>query len=308
MCRVLSYVGPPVVVEDLLYRSDSSLVVQALSPRMLHMMNLGGFGMAAWDRSSHQPDVPFTYRSTAVPVFDANLKALAQKIRASALLAHVRGVPYSTAATIGEQNTHPFRYDGFPWALAHNGDLVRFPEVKFALLEHIKPEIAQRIRGSTDSEWMYAILMSQLDDPTADTDAVTMAGAVERMLRCVRRARDAAGIDVQSAANLFLCDGRRVLGARFTFDYGCYPLDDPSRVHEAQLRYLSLWFTVGKSYGLHDGEWKMIGGVRDPDSVLVASEPLTRDASRWMEVPEYTAVYAEVDERGATIGSVELDA
>jgi predicted glutamine amidotransferase len=63
------------------------------------------------------------------------------------------------------------------------------------------------------------------------------------------------------------------------------------------LTYLSLWYTAGRDYGLHDGEWKMIGGSDGADSILVASEPLTRDTAAWVEVPEYSMLHARL-ERG----------
>src|SRR5690606_15315633 len=56
MCRVLSYIGPPVLLDDLLYQPDSSLVRQSYDPQQLHMLNLGGFGMMAWDAGSADPD------------------------------------------------------------------------------------------------------------------------------------------------------------------------------------------------------------------------------------------------------------
>src|SRR5437588_5090608 len=102
MCRLLGYLGEPVPLEDLFYKPDSSFIAQAYSPRMLHMLNLAGFGMTAWDRASHDAEEPFAYRSAALPFFDANLKALSQKVRASALIAHVRGVPYDSRAQVGE--------------------------------------------------------------------------------------------------------------------------------------------------------------------------------------------------------------
>ena len=58
-------------------------------------------------------------------MFDRNLKALAEKIRPSCVLAHVRGVTYSTEVEISLQNVHPFQFPGFRLALAHNGDLAR---------------------------------------------------------------------------------------------------------------------------------------------------------------------------------------
>jgi glutamine amidotransferase len=306
VCRVLAYLGEPVLLDDLLYKPDSSLVTQSYSPRMLQMLNLGGFGLLAWDPASHAPGEPFAYRSTHLPMFDSNLKGLAGKIRARAAIAHVRGVPYHAQVSISEQNLHPFRFEGARWAMAHNGDLFRFPEIKFALLEHIDPLIARRIKGNTDSEWMYALFLTALRDPVAGPDAA--ARAVIDMLRVVRGAREKAGIDVSSPVNLFLSDGVSMLCARFTFDYGCFQTEDPSRVHEMQLRYLSCWYTAGSDYGFYDGEWKMRGGFAGASSVMVASEPLTRDVSTWLEVPEYGLIY--VDGRGErpSIGSLEIDA
>ena len=46
------------------------------------------------------------------------------------VLAHVRGVAYSTEVNISLQNTHPFRFEGSTLALAHNGDLYRFSELR----------------------------------------------------------------------------------------------------------------------------------------------------------------------------------
>jgi predicted glutamine amidotransferase len=80
---------------------------------------------------------------------------------------------------------------------------------------------------------------------------------------------------------------------RFCFDFGCYQTADPAKLHEANLNYLSLWYTSGREYGFYDDEWKMIGGAGTADSVMVASEPLTTDVTTWLEVPEYAMLHAE---------------
>ena len=60
MCRVLAYLGEPISLGHVLFETDSSLVRQSYSPRMMEtFLNLAGFGMAAWDpRSAHAAD-PF---------------------------------------------------------------------------------------------------------------------------------------------------------------------------------------------------------------------------------------------------------
>ena len=38
----------------------------------------------------------------------------------------------------------------------------------------------------------------------------------------------------------------------------------------------------------------MTGGAEEADSILVASEPLTRDVASWVEVPEYSVLHARM--------------
>ena len=249
MCRALAYLGQPVLLDTLLFQPDSALIRQSYMPKMLHMLNLAGFGMRAWDRHSFDPERPFSYASTSLPVFDRNLKALAEKIRATCVLAHVRGVAYSTEAEISLQNVHPFQYPGFKLALAHNGDLARMRDMKPLLLQHIKPDIATRIAGTTDSEWIYALLASQLDDPMRQCSADVLVRAVDQTLAIIRGVRAQLGINVSSSVNLFITTGEQLAAVRYCFDFGCYRTEDPARVHEANMNFLSLWYTSGREYG-----------------------------------------------------------
>ncbi len=306
MCRALLYLGEPVLLDNLLFQPDSALVRQSYMPKMLHLLNLAGFGMRAWDPASRNPDTPFSYASDALPVFDRNLKGLAEKIAASCVLAHVRGVPYDTRVEIAVQNVHPFQFAGVPLTLAHNGDLARFPEMKSPLSRHVKPEFLRQVRGSTDSEWIYALVVSQLRDAHARPSAAELHDALAAALNCIRQARAELGIATASPVNLFLTDGSQLAAARYCFDFGCYP-EDPAQFVPGHLTYYSLWYTAGRDYGLHEGEWKMTGGSENATSVLVASEPLTRDVNAWVEVPEYSMLHAAVRKDRPVITIRDLD-
>src|SRR5688572_11403164 len=294
MCRALAYLGQPVLLDHLLYQPDSALVKQSFMPKMLHMLNLAGFGLRAWDHGSADPLKPYSYTSTSLPVFDRNLKALAEKIHPSCVLAHVRGVTYSTEVEISLQNVHPFHFPGFRLALAHNGDLARIAEMKPHLLEHIRPGVAGLIRGTTDSEWIYALIVSQLAVPHGACSADELVRAVDQAFAIIRQVRARLGIETSSSVNLFLTTGDQLAAVRYCFDFGCYRTEDPARLHEANLAFLSLWYTSGREYGYHDREWKMVGGADTADSIMIASEPLTRDTSTWLEVPEYSMIYADM--------------
>ena len=166
MCRILAYLGEPLPVQSLLFDTDNSLVRQSYSPRMMNtFLNLAGFGMKAWDPTSLRPEDPFTYRATTLPSFDRNLRYISSKLAPTCLVAHVRGVTYSGEAVVADTNLHPFHFVGARVVLAHNGHLRQFPRMRYSLVEHVRPELAQRIEGTTDSEWIYALILSQLDDP-----------------------------------------------------------------------------------------------------------------------------------------------
>jgi glutamine amidotransferase len=104
--------------------------------------------------------------------------------------------------------------------------------------------------------------------------------------------------------NLILGDGRHLVAVRFTFDFGVFDVAP----FQGGVEFLSQWFTFGRDYGLHDGEWKMVAGPKGADSVLVASEPLTRDVGTWVEVPEYSAIMITRDDDGCRGRIVPLDA
>ena len=127
VCRVLAYLGEPIPVRNLLFDPDQGLVSQSYSPKMMNtFLNLGGFGMQAWDPWSLRPEEPFTYRTTNLPSFDRNLRSLSGKLAPSCLVAHVRGVTYGEEAVVADTNLHPFRFPGAQVVLAHNGHLRQF--------------------------------------------------------------------------------------------------------------------------------------------------------------------------------------
>ena len=294
MCRALLYLGKPVLLDNLLYQPDSALIRQSYMPKMLHMLNLAGFGLRAWDPASANPEQPYAYYSQSLPVFDRNLQNLAQKIRPSCVLGHVRGVAYSTRVEISLQNVHPFHFANVPLVMAHNGDLAEFARMKPLLLAHIRPEYLTQIHGTTDSEWIYALFVSQLLNPSEALEEKLLFEAIQKTLEIIRDVRARLDISLSSSVNLFVANGSQLAAVRYCFDFGCYRTEDPANVHEANLSFLSLWYTLGRDYALHDGEWKMTGGAENADSIIVASEPLTKDTAAWVELPEYGALFAEI--------------
>jgi glutamine amidotransferase len=305
VCRILAYLGEPLPVHSLLFDTDNSLVRQSYSPRMMNtFLNLAGFGMKAWDPASHRPEEPFTYRATALPSFDRNLRFISSKVASTCLVAHVRGVTYSGEAVVADTNLHPFHFGGTRLVLAHNGHLRQFARMRYALVEHVRPELARHIEGTTDSEWIYALILSQLDDPYGLPDTRELADAVAGALRILRTVRAEHGIDTSSPVNLCVSSGRAVVATRLSFDYGWYPPED--EMLETDLPFVSLWYAIGGEYAQRDGSWQMTP-AEPPRSVIIASEPLTTDFSTWLEVPEYSMLTAELTPDGLEFETRDLD-
>jgi predicted glutamine amidotransferase len=83
----------------------------------------------------------------------------AGQLRTSLVLGHVRD------ATVGGQrteNTHPFRYRN--WIFCHTGTVDRFDGIKDDLLRAIPDFIRRNIRGGTDSEHLFHLFLSFLND------------------------------------------------------------------------------------------------------------------------------------------------
>ena len=295
MCRVLAYTGPSARVSDLLYRTDNALVRQSYEPQLLHMLNLGGFGMMAWDALSPEPAVPLAYRSADLPIFDSNLRSIAEKFRTTCLLAHIRGIAYRADAGFGPHNLHPFHFTGERWAMAHNGDLADHTRIKHELLETVDHSLRRQIQGTTDSETVYAMVLAALREQSGDGPQA-LVHAVRQTLSRIREVRARHGIDHSSSLNLFFSDGRAIVGLRYCFDFGNYPLDiDPADFNQGSTRYLSLWYTEGGVLLEDENASAVTNASRSDGAVIVASEPLTRDPTAWVEVPEYTFLIADPD-------------
>jgi glutamine amidotransferase len=305
VCRILAYLGEPLPVQNLLFEPDNSLVRQSYRPRMMNtFLNLAGFGMKAWDPASLRPEAPFSYRVTTLPSFDRNLRSLSSKLAPTCLVAHVRGVTYSDEAVVADTNLHPFHFPGARVVLAHNGHLRRFASMRYALIDHVRPELAQQVEGTTDSEWIYALVLSQLDDPYGVPEISELADATAAALRILRAVRAEGGIDTSSPVNLCISTGNGIVATRFSFDYGWYPPED--EMLETDLPFVSLWYAIGGEYAERDGRWQM-SDADNARSLIVASEPLTIDQDGWFEAPEYSMLTAQLTPDGLEFETRDLD-
>ena len=158
LARVLRF---PVLLEDLLFKPQNSLVVQGQHSHLgATTTNGDGFGVGWYGALRHAGAVP-QHR----PVWnDRNLRELCAHAQAGRVLAHIRA---STGSAVQQTNCHPFRHGRWLWM--HNGSLAGFREMKRDLAMAVDPALFPDIEGSTDSEMFFflALTFGLRDDPPA---------------------------------------------------------------------------------------------------------------------------------------------
>jgi predicted glutamine amidotransferase len=88
MCRWLAYSGSPILLEELLYKPDHSLIDQSLHARLgVETTNGDGFGVGWYGADT---DAPAVFRSIEPAWNDRNLREVAGHVASPLFLAHIR--------------------------------------------------------------------------------------------------------------------------------------------------------------------------------------------------------------------------
>src|ERR671916_1450782 len=132
MCRWLAYSGSPLLMEDLLYRPEHSLIVQSMHSTMgAETTNGDGFGVG-WYGTRETPGV---FRSTEPAWNDRNLRDLSGHIRSPQMFAHIRA---AIGSPVQQTNCHPFRHGR--WLFMHNGFIAGWDVLRRELMLAVAPE------------------------------------------------------------------------------------------------------------------------------------------------------------------------
>ena len=277
MCRWLAYSGSPVLLEDLLYRPQNSLVVQSLHSRLgAEETNGDGFGVG-WYGDRETPGV---FHSIEPAWNDRNLHELSQHIESGLVFAHIRA---SSGSPVQQTNCHPFRYGNWLWM--HNGVIHEFHQVKRDLVLAVDASLYPAIEGSTDSEVFFflALTMGLEDDPP---------GAVERAVGYIEHVGRSAGVEQPIQMTVATTDGDSVWAFRYSSERRSRTLFFSTRVDTLREQHPDV---------------AVLRQVSD-ETRLVVSEPLGDLKGAWNEVPEahYGVVQAGQDELRPFVPQVPL--
>jgi predicted glutamine amidotransferase len=264
VCRWNAYFGQPVLIDELLFRTEHSLIDQSLHSRLgVETTNGDGFGLG-WYREADRDD-PARYRTVTPAWSDANLRDLAAHVESPLFLAHIRA---TTGTPVQQTNCHPFRHGR--WLFVHNGVINGFAAMRRDLLLAIEPTLFDGIAGSTDSETLFylALTFGLEDDPL---------GAVEHAVGFVEATGREHGIENPVQMTLGFSDGERLYAVRYST--------------ERHSRTLFVSEDVASVRALHPDN-ERLQRMTDEDRIVV-SEPVSDLPGAWREVPESTALIVQ---------------
>jgi len=255
VCRWLAYSGSPVLLEELLYGRQNSLIVQSLHSRLgAEETNGDGFGIGWYGKQ----ESPAVFHSIEPAWNDRNLRELAGHLTSPLVFAHIRA---STGSPVQQTNCHPFRHGRWLWM--HNGLVDGFHSVKRDLAVAVDPELYPEIEGTTDSELLFhlALTFGLEDDPPR---------AVERTIGLVEAVGHEHGVEFPFQGTIATSDGECVWAFRYS--------------SEGKSRSLFFSTDVRTLRALYP-ENELLRDIGD-ESRLVVSEPLGELPGAWNEVPE----------------------
>jgi len=264
MCRWNAYIGQPLLIDELLYRTKHGLIDESLHARMgAETTNGDGFGLGWYPPG--MPADPARYRGVDPAWNDANLRDLARHVESPLFLAHIRA---AVGSPVQQTNCHPFRHGR--WLFVHNGLIDGFARIRRKMLLEIEPELFNGIGGSTDSETLFYLALGDglEEEPLA---------AMERAVGRVERAAAQQGIDAPVQMTIGIADGERLWAIRYSSEHRSRTLfvsedvDALKRLHPENARLQEL-----------------VEGDR-----VVVSEPLSDLPGAWTEIPESTALRIE---------------
>lgn len=263
MCRFTFYLGDEITVADLVTRPENSLIHQSTHARERpEPLNGDGFGLVWYLDDDPKPA---RFRSLTPAWSNANLAELARVTKSHCIMAHVRAAT-GGSFDVSEANCHPFRCGRF--ALMHNGDIPAFGRIRRALLAELSDEGFASVRGTTDSEHVFALAMEKLRGHEHESSCKLMHEALEYAVGRVLSLIDEHAPGTHAYLNLVLTDGRNAAACKFS--------TDPDYID-------SLYVNQGGGYRCEDGVCYMAEPDDHHRTVLISSEPLN-EGPRWQAV------------------------
>ena len=222
MCRWIVFISqdsaPPKKLGDILQKPSHSLISQSynatfhpgFTSKNNAILNADGFGTSWYSGDGRL----FVFKSVSPAWSDPNLRELISFIESRVIFGHVRAA--SKGSVVSYENCHPFKFSRL--SFMHNGHVEQFQKIKRRLTETLSDEAFSAIKGLTDSEHAFALLLSRISNPQRHTPfdmkelILAMVSTISSLLALLA---DAGVVEGFTSLNFALTDGENFIATRF---------------------------------------------------------------------------------------------
>lgn len=246
-------------------RVHRSLVHAQNSLRQQSVEHKDGWGIAYYAEDAGKPAVA---HGLGAAHQDPEFDRVSGLVDSHAVLAHVR---LASVGPVELHNSHPFIHG--TWAFAHNGTVREFSKYRPQIEAEIAPDFRELIRGDTDSERLFYLVLTALREEVALDGPVTaeqLAKALCRTAQCASRITHETQAAKPTSVNLMATNGAVMAATR---------------------RHRTLFFSEGKPIG---GAHRHTQPGERVSQIVISSEALSQE-SHWHEIPEEGVIALEPD-------------
>eukprot|EP00603_Paraphysomonas_imperforata_P007091 CAMPEP_0114430224 /NCGR_PEP_ID=MMETSP0103-20121206/9920_1 /TAXON_ID=37642 ORGANISM="Paraphysomonas imperforata, Strain PA2" /NCGR_SAMPLE_ID=MMETSP0103 /ASSEMBLY_ACC=CAM_ASM_000201 /LENGTH=358 /DNA_ID=CAMNT_0001599643 /DNA_START=236 /DNA_END=1312 /DNA_ORIENTATION=- len=265
-------------------------------------VNGDGFGIAWYPSETPREDGSCTFKIPTPVWSDKNLQRLGHFISAPVIMGHIRaasdGYNALEAVIISHENCHPFKCGRYTFM--HNGGIPSFAKMKRDVCNLLRLENYLEIDGSTDSEHIFALFLSNLCSKDMQLPASAIAEALNQTIGILLELSLEHNIG-PSSLNITVTDGVHVVVSRFR--------------NSAHSQPPSLYYSIGSNYSTEEGNFT----VREDSSeytgvdsgLLISSCPLNKECvevadddgnccTSWKLIPQNTLLVCSGDTQDLT--------
>jgi glutamine amidotransferase len=205
------------------------------------------------------------------------------------MLGHVRAASYDSKVVLVDKNCHPFSFDETPWIVAQNGDLPHWMLLQRELLQHCEDRYLKQMRGTTDTEFLYALLLSLLE---GDSDEEVQR-AIEEMVRLIARAMEHLDLPALTKMKMALVSPGRIIGVNVGLGHHgeTDPAGDWEKLRESgpgtddyalSMLLEPMYMLMGRRVENDDASFGFEAcDEQEATTAVFASEALTEDEDGW---------------------------
>jgi predicted glutamine amidotransferase len=154
--------------------------------------------------------------------------------------------------------------------MMHNGGVENFSSIKRQIREPLSDEFYNWIKGQTDSEHIFALLLHYLFKESTAVTPESVIHAFEKTFRHLNILMKQNGIHEAAYLNMVVTNGLFVVGTRYVTD----PKESP----------LTLYHSEATHYAVENGVRHISSSANGDKAILVVSEKLS-DEKDWTLIP-----------------------